>query len=200
MLWLDLANAYGSIPHKLVEVTLCKHHIPDKFTDLICNYYNHVKLRFTVNGFTTNWQRLEVGIVTGASQQRASSKRDGHCKSCLIKWARMKFKPVKSRSLVIKRGKVEDRFRFKIGNDIIPTVTEKPVKSLGKLFDKTLSDREAIQEMKQQLRGWMEIQWTKEGFRGSSRHGVTNMAYSLVCYGHYWFMQYLLQQWRCSRT
>lgn len=28
VLWLDLANAYGSIPHKLVQLTLTKHHIP----------------------------------------------------------------------------------------------------------------------------------------------------------------------------
>lgn len=26
--WLDLANAYGSIPHKLVQVSLAKYHIP----------------------------------------------------------------------------------------------------------------------------------------------------------------------------
>ena len=95
---------------------------------------------------------------------------------CLIKWARMKFKPVKSRSLVIKRGKVEDRCRFKIGNDIIPTVTEKPVKSLGKLLDKTLSDREAIQEMKQQLSGWIETM-DKSGLQGKFKawcylHGI----------------------------
>jgi len=35
VLWLDLANAYGSIPHKLVEEALNRHRIPDMFRDLI---------------------------------------------------------------------------------------------------------------------------------------------------------------------
>lgn len=29
VLWLDLANAYGSIPHKQVETSLIRHHVPD---------------------------------------------------------------------------------------------------------------------------------------------------------------------------
>ena len=41
----------------------------------------------------------------------------------------MKVKPGKSRSLVIKNGKVKEE-RFKIGNEIITTVSEKPVKCL----------------------------------------------------------------------
>lgn len=28
VLWLDLANAYGSIPHRLLEKALQKHHVP----------------------------------------------------------------------------------------------------------------------------------------------------------------------------
>lgn len=32
VLWLDLNNAYGSIPQKLVEEALCRHHIPSKFS------------------------------------------------------------------------------------------------------------------------------------------------------------------------
>ena len=125
------------------------------------NYYNHVKLRFTVNGFTTNWQRMVVGLVTGCTISvilfaaemymvvRSVEKENRGpvtqtkirqppvrafiddltitAKSVvearwtlqeleyLIKWAWIKFKPVESRSLVIKSGKVEDRFRFKIG-------------------------------------------------------------------------------------
>lgn len=29
VLWLDLTNAYSSIPHNLVEVALKKHHVPE---------------------------------------------------------------------------------------------------------------------------------------------------------------------------
>lgn len=35
VLWLDLANAFGSIPHKLVHLTLMKHHVPSRCRDLI---------------------------------------------------------------------------------------------------------------------------------------------------------------------
>ena len=58
-----------------------------------------------------------------------------------MSWARMKFKPVKSWSLVLKRGKGTDPFRFKIKRKVIATVSEKPIKSLGKVFASTLSDK-----------------------------------------------------------
>lgn len=39
VLWLDLANAYRSIPHKLGETSLDRHHVPGKIKDLILDYY-----------------------------------------------------------------------------------------------------------------------------------------------------------------
>ncbi|KAK0156549.1 Integrin beta-5 [Merluccius polli] len=62
-------------------------------------------------------------------------------------WARMEFKPAKSRSLVLRRGCVQDRFCFKIKEDIIPTVQEKPVKSLGKWYRADINDKERVKEM-----------------------------------------------------
>ncbi len=56
----------------------------------------------------------------------------------VITWARMSFKLSKSRSMVLKKGKVVDKFRFSISGTVIPTITEQPVKSLGKLFDSSL--------------------------------------------------------------
>ena len=44
VLWLDLTNAYGSIPHKLVEVALEKNHVPQKVKDLILDYYSEFRL------------------------------------------------------------------------------------------------------------------------------------------------------------
>ncbi|KAJ7995783.1 hypothetical protein DPEC_G00248170 [Dallia pectoralis] len=140
-------------------------------------------MRFTSGDFTTNWQRLEVGIVTGCTisvilfaaamnllVKSVEKPRRGAVLSSGVqqvpvrafmddltitarsvpegRWileglttaARMEFKPAKSRSLVLKRGRVQDRFRFKIGEDTIPTVTEKPVKSLGKWYRADLTD------------------------------------------------------------
>lgn len=53
----------------------------------------------------------------------------------LITWARMSFKPVKSISLVLKKGKAINKYRFTLGSTQIPSIIEKPVKSLGKVFD-----------------------------------------------------------------
>lgn len=38
VLWLDLANVYGSMPHKLVEVALERHHIPSSNKILIIHF------------------------------------------------------------------------------------------------------------------------------------------------------------------
>ena len=67
VLWLDLANAYGSIPHKLVDLTLAKYHIPLRVRDMLKHYFNNFVMRFTVADYTTAWQRLEVGVVTGCT-------------------------------------------------------------------------------------------------------------------------------------
>lgn len=66
-LWLDLTNAYGMIPHKLVDLTLKTYHVAERFQKLVQCYYDGIKVCFTCGDFTTDWQRLEVGIVTGCT-------------------------------------------------------------------------------------------------------------------------------------
>ena len=72
-----------------------------------------------------------------------------------MEWARMKFNAKKSRSLVIWQGKINDNFRFKIGGEIIPTVSEKPIKYLGKSYDETLKDQMNISDTVNQLDAWL---------------------------------------------
>ena len=67
VLWLDLANAYGSIPHKVVEETLRRYHVPSSFSNLILDYYNNFNLRVTSGTKTSDWHRLERGIITGCT-------------------------------------------------------------------------------------------------------------------------------------
>ncbi len=69
----------------------------------------------------------------------------------VITWARMSFKPSKSRSMVLKKGKVVNKFHFSVSGTVIPTITEQPVKSLGKLFDSSLKDSAAIQNSNKNL-------------------------------------------------
>ena len=56
---------------------------------------------------------------------------------------------------MFKEGKVTDQFRFKIKGGIT-TVTGKPIKSLGKVFYSTLSDKQCVKEMEDQTRDMME--------------------------------------------
>lgn len=222
VLWLDLANAYGSIPHKLVQLTMERYHIPQKTREMLQNYFDSFLMRFTVGDYTTTWQRLEVGIVTGCTisvilfaaamnlmVKSAEKPRRGPVMVSgvrqpptrafmddmtittktpvegrwmledlekFIRWARMKFKPAKSRSLVLKKGKVDDRTRFRVEGQIIPTVTEQPVKSLGKWFRADLNDRQSVKETVTTAVEWME-RVEKSGLPGKFKawcyqHGV----------------------------
>ena len=63
VVWLDLTNSYGSIPHKLITETLSRYHVPNEIQNMLAQYYE----RFNVGERTTNWQRLEKGIITGCT-------------------------------------------------------------------------------------------------------------------------------------
>ncbi|XP_035688709.1 LOW QUALITY PROTEIN: uncharacterized protein LOC118424272 [Branchiostoma floridae] len=222
VLWLDLANAYGSIPHKLVETALTRHHVPESIQNLILDYYSNFWLRAGSSTATSAWQRLEKGIITGCTISvplfalamnmivkgaeagcRGPVSRSGTrqppirafmddltvmtatvpvCRwllqglERLITWARMSFKPAKSRSLVLKKGKVAERFRFTLGGTQILTVSEKPVKSLGKVFSSSLKDTASVQQTRSDLTTWLEG-IDKTGLPGSFKawmfqHGV----------------------------
>ena len=67
VVWLDLANAYGSIPHKLIETALDHYYIPDHIKGMVKNYFSGMMLRFSAGNITTAHQSLEKGIVTGCT-------------------------------------------------------------------------------------------------------------------------------------
>lgn len=67
VVWLDLENAYGSVPHKLVEFALDFFHIPGCIRDIIGKYFDNLHMCFAADDIMTGWQRLEVGIAMGCS-------------------------------------------------------------------------------------------------------------------------------------
>ena len=67
LILLDLANANGSVPHALVKEALKRFLITAKVQNMIARYLDMVKFHFTVNDVTTQWQNLEVGIITGCT-------------------------------------------------------------------------------------------------------------------------------------
>ena len=79
----------------------------------------------------------------------------------LITWSRMRFKAKKSRSLTFVKGR-QKQIKFKIAGENMPTVKEKPVKSLGRWYAGTLSDKgRGIEVMKQAEEGLKKIDESK---------------------------------------
>ena len=69
----------------------------------------------------------------------------------LMIWCRMKFKPQKSRSLSLRRGKLNQNVNFEIGGQRIPTVSDLPVKSLGRWYDESMKDTNQVKETSKTL-------------------------------------------------
>ncbi|XP_015259494.1 PREDICTED: uncharacterized protein LOC107104090 [Cyprinodon variegatus] len=66
----------------------------------------------------------------------------------LASWARMAFKPRKSRRLT-------EAFELHVQGEQIPTIRENPIKCLGKWYDDTLSDRNNISDTANQADEWL---------------------------------------------
>ena len=54
VMWLDLANAYGSVPHKLIKFSMDFFHIPTKIQRMLMSYYDNFSMRFTTSDYTTD--------------------------------------------------------------------------------------------------------------------------------------------------
>ncbi|XP_060083178.1 uncharacterized protein LOC132562453 [Ylistrum balloti] len=209
VVWLDLANAYGSVPHQLIFKALEHYHIPDHIQKIVKSYFSNIRLRFTVREITTSWQALEKDIVTGCTisvilfvmgmnliikaadrETRGPKTSSGvrvppnrgfmddltittttHVQARWIMsaleetvgWARMKFKPRKSRCVVIKKGKVTRKFKLSIQQEEIPTIVDNPIKCLGKWFDASLNDNKNIKRLQNQV---------EEGLRRIDKSGL----------------------------
>ena len=201
VIFLDLANAFGSVPHNLPWESFNFFHIPSSVTRLVKAYFEDLQLCFTTADLSTSWQRVEVGIMAGctisplaftmameviirASRWVVGGERTMNgirlppiraymddmttltttaaCTRRLlgklqenIKWARMKIKPNKSRSISIVKGQLKN-VKFCIGDDPIPTVSEQPVKSLGRWYNASLRDKDQVQQVKQDITNSLE--------------------------------------------
>ncbi|KAL1273018.1 hypothetical protein QQF64_028880 [Cirrhinus molitorella] len=80
--------------------------------------------------------------TTNACTKRLLDKLQGN-----IKWARMEIKPNKSRSISIVKGQLTNE-RFQINNEPIPTVLEKPIKSLGRWYSAELKDSKQVEQLR----------------------------------------------------
>lgn len=67
VVWLDLENAYGSVPHQLILFALEFFHIPPSIRNLISNYFSSFTICSTTRDAMTGWHHLEKGIAMGCS-------------------------------------------------------------------------------------------------------------------------------------
>lgn len=90
----------------------------------------------------------------------------------IVTWVRTKTKPTKSKSLLLKKGRL-NREKFKTEEHIIPSVKEKPVKCLEMYVDDSVSEKyqQAVEEQ--------EMLSTRVLFQrnAGTRHGFTSMVF-----------------------
>ena len=67
VIWLDLANAFGSVPHGAISFALRWYHLPEPFVNLVENYYAGLYARFTINSQPSDWHRFSTGIFMGCT-------------------------------------------------------------------------------------------------------------------------------------
>ena len=181
----------------MVIRTLKEVHVPNRVIDWIAEYYQGVQIRFTTKEFTTRWQELEKGIVTGCTlsvilfalsmtwllrtiknETKGPTMDTGVIQSnarlymddiqtttetavqtsylleelgTILCAARLEVKAAKSRSLVIYKGKVRKQ-EVKMKGEVLTSITEKPIKYLGKWYNESLNDREQLVQVMKQLK------------------------------------------------
>ncbi len=47
VIWLDLANAYGSVPHQMIHLSLQMYHVPAEISSMLGTYFDGFRMRFT---------------------------------------------------------------------------------------------------------------------------------------------------------
>lgn len=109
----------------------------------------------------------------------------------LITRARMSFKPAKSRSLVLKKGRAVDHFPSALDGTQIPTVTEKPGQNLWQLpewHSYTTANQETWPPGSRPL--------INQDSQENLKPGCTNMESCQGYSGRSWYTRYQWQRWR----
>ena len=63
--WLDLANAYGSVHHGLIDFALQHYHAPSHFKDILASLYHNLSSVVTSKSRATNPIPLQLGVYQG---------------------------------------------------------------------------------------------------------------------------------------
>ncbi|KAK7904929.1 hypothetical protein WMY93_017536 [Mugilogobius chulae] len=67
VVFLDLANAFGSVPHRILWAAFAFFQVPETITKLVQAYFRDIQFCITTCSGTTAWQHLELGIMAGCT-------------------------------------------------------------------------------------------------------------------------------------
>ena len=67
VVFCDISNAFGSVPHRVIFEALRRYHVPQKVCSLLEQYYSGLIFRVSTKNFPSSWQRLKRGIMMGCS-------------------------------------------------------------------------------------------------------------------------------------
>ena len=63
--WLDIANAYGSVHHSLIQFSLAHYHAPPEFCRLLRSWYTGLSATISSSEWTTTSVPLKIGVYQG---------------------------------------------------------------------------------------------------------------------------------------
>jgi hypothetical protein len=63
--WIDLANAFGSVRHNLIQFALDWYHVPKMIQQLIFDYYEKLKAKVQTKGWSTGFFLFDIGLFQG---------------------------------------------------------------------------------------------------------------------------------------
>ena len=126
--------------------------------NVILEYVSVVKVpRYTLqNGNQLPWQRGFMDDLSLMSSTVGGTLILLQRVVVALQWARMKMKPSKSRSCVVKAGRCMDVQPFAVGGEKIKSIQPKPVKMLGRWINGDLTDCKARNELEEKFSGGMK--------------------------------------------
>ncbi|GFO40014.1 reverse transcriptase [Plakobranchus ocellatus] len=67
VVWLDFANAYGSVPHQMIQEVLRMYHFPEDIQVMREDFFSEFKMGISNERQLTHWINVEVGIGMGCT-------------------------------------------------------------------------------------------------------------------------------------
>ena len=207
--WLDLANAYGSVSHNLIQFAAEWFHVPEVIRSIIFSYYDDLVVKISTGEWTTGKISYEQGLFQGCplsvvlflmvfqicldqlskhsskgysvgneqpqnqrayaddltfiAKTRTAAEMMLNTVETFLRWsATMKAKPTKCRSLSLVKipgtsSMTPSDPELFIHGESIPFIHQEPMKFLGQLIFKDLSDAAVRESTTAKLQSMLRI-------------------------------------------